>query len=229
LEKPISETQVPPFDWHVYADATCAGLSVLIPLPLVDIAFETVFRRRMPGTIAKTRGAEIDGITRIALARPVDGFLTVSGCLGVPLMIGRYILRRLWRKIIYIFAVKDATKALTEYWHRAFLIDHMTRAGHLDQGTDIKLAVRVYRHVLDQIDPSPLTGLARQTMANVHQVLRLLVRARRMGASEVTASLGETLSSHWRAAEASLGETADLYNGFYVAEVERCHGQVPAE
>jgi hypothetical protein len=210
------------FDWHIYADATCAGLSVLIPLPLVDIVFETIFRRRIPGKIARALGRTIDRATGVALARPVNELLSASGCLAVPLMIIRYILRRLWRKIIYIFAVKDATTALTEYWHRAFLIDHMIRAGHLDPDTDTTLAVRVFRHVLDQIDPSPLTGLARQTMANVQHVLRLLVRARRMGASEVTRSLGDVLASHWRVAEASLLSTAELYDGFYVAEVERC-------
>jgi hypothetical protein len=125
----------------------------------------------------------------------------------------------LWRKIIYIFAVKDSTTALTEYWHRAFLVDHMARAGHLDQGADTDLAVRVFRHVLHEIDPSPLTGLARQTVANVRHVLRLLVRARRLGAAEVTRSLGEVLSSHWRVAESSMRETAILYNRLYAAEV----------
>jgi hypothetical protein len=43
-----------------------------------------------------------------------------------------------------------------------------------------------------------------------------------MGASEVTKSLGEALASHWRVAEASLRSTAELYNGFYAAEIERC-------
>ena len=159
---------------------------------------------------------------KVALARPVDGLLSVSGCLAVPLMIVRYVLRRLWRKIIYIFAVKDATQALTEYWHRAFLIDHMVCAGHLDASADRKLAIRVFRHVLDQIDPSPLTGLARQTMANARHVFRLMIRARRLGATEVTRSLGDALSSHWRVAASAMQSTADLYDGFYEAEVERC-------
>ena len=135
-------------------------------------------------------------------------------------MVVRYILRRLWRKIIYIFAVKDATTALTEYWHRAFLIDHMVRAGHLAPDVDTGLAVRVYRHVLQEIDPSPLTGLARQTVANSRHVLRLLIRARRLGAAEVTKSFGEVFSSHWKVASASLVATAQRYNARYAAEVE---------
>ena len=219
MENPKSEIRNPKFEWAVYADATCAGLSVLIPLPLVDLVFETIFRRRMPGKIAKVRETEVAPATRIQLARPVNGSLSWSGCIAVPFMVGRYVLRRMWRKIIYIFAVKDATTALTEYWHRAFLIDHMVRAGHLAPGVDTGLAVRVYRQVLQEIDPSPLTGLARQTVANARHVLRLLVRARRLGAAEVTKSLGEVLSSHWRVAETSMRETATLYNRRYAAEV----------
>jgi hypothetical protein len=216
---PKSEIRNPKFEWPIYADATCAGLSVLIPLPLVDLVFETIFRRRIPGKIAKVRGSEVLPRTRIQLARPLNGSLSWTGCIAVPFMVVRYILRRLWRKIIYIFAVKDATTALTEYWHRAFLIDHMVRAGHLASGVDTGLAVRVYRHVLQEIDPSPLTGLARQTVANAGHVLRLLVRARRLGAAEVTKSLGEVLSSHWKAASESLVATSLRYNERYAAEV----------
>jgi len=47
-------------DWRICADATCAGLSVLIPLPLVDLVFETVIRRRIPGAISKVRDREIE-------------------------------------------------------------------------------------------------------------------------------------------------------------------------
>ena len=219
MENPKSEIRNPNFDWRIYADATCSGLSVLIPLPFVDLIFETIFRRRIPGKIAGARDSEISAETRVQLARPINDALSRAGCLAVPFMAGRYIVRRLWRKIIYIFAVKDATAALTEYWHRAFLIDHMVRAGHLAPGVDTGLAVRVFRRVLQEIDPSPLTGLARQTVVSVRHVFRLLVRARRLGAAEVTKSLGEVLSSHSNAAEASMRETANLYNRWYAAEV----------
>jgi len=216
---PKSEIQNPNVDWRIYADATCSGLSVLIPLPLVDLVFETIFRRRIPGKIAGARDSEISAETRVQLARPINDALSGAGCLAVPFMAGRYIVRRLWRKIIYIFAVKDATGALTEYWHRAFLIDHMVRAGHLAPGVDTGLAVRVFRRVLQEIDPSPLTGLARQTVVSVRHVFRLLVRARRLGAAEVTKSIGEMMSSQWKVAEDSMGETASLYNQRYAAVV----------
>ena len=206
-------------DWRLYADATCAGLSVLIPLPLVDIVFETIFRRRIPGTIAKVRRREILPEVRRRLGRGLDGPLSLSGCLAIGLAAVKYVLRRIWRKIIYIFAVKDAATALTEYWHRAFLIDHMVRAGHLEPGADTDLALQVSMDVLRDIDPSPLMGLARQTVANAHHVLRLMVRARRLGATEVTRSLGDMISLHWRMAEGSLKDTARRYDERYRAEI----------
>jgi hypothetical protein len=137
----------------------------------------------------------------------------------MPFKVLRYVLRRLWRKIIYIFAVKDATTALTEYWHRAFLIDHMIRAGHLDPNVDTGLAVRVFRQVLNEVDPSPLTELARQTVANVRHVFRLLLRAHRLGAAKVTKSIGEVLSSHSKSAGESLAATSRLYDQQYAAAV----------
>jgi len=219
VENPKSEIRNPNFDWRIYADATCSGLSVLIPLPLVDLIFETIFRRRIPGKIAGARDSEISAETRVQLARPINDALSPAGCLAVPFMAGRYIVRRLWRKIIYIFAVKDAIGALAENRHRAFLIDHMVRVGHLAPGVDTGLAVRVFRQVLQEIDPSPLTGLARQTVANARDVLRLLVRARRLDAAEVTKSLGEVLSSHWKVASESLVATSHRYNELYAAEV----------
>ena len=158
--------------------------------------------------------------TRAQLSRPVNSMLSWSGCLSVPFRVLRYILRRLWRKIIYIFAVKDATTALTEYWHRAYLIDHMLRAGHLDPNVDTDLAVRMYHLVLHDIDPSPLAELARQTVANVRHVFRLLLRAHRLGAAEVTKSIGEVLSSQSKSAEESLAATSRLYDERYAAEVE---------
>jgi hypothetical protein len=223
VEKPKTDIHNPQFDWRIYSDATCAGLSVLIPLPLVDIVFETVFRRRIPGAIAKIRLRPIAPDVRRRLGRGVDGPFSLSGCVAVPIAVGKYILRRLWRKIIYIFAIKDATTALAEYWHRANLTDHMVRAGHLESGADTDLALEVYAAVLRSIDPSPLMSLARQTVANARRVLRLLIRARRLGATEVTRSLGDVMSSHWKETEKSFRAVEDHYNMRYSEGVRERH------
>jgi len=212
-----SEIRNSKFDWRIFADATCAGLTVRIPVPFVDMVFEAIFRRRIPGTIASARRRPVAPAVRRRLGRAAEGAGLVQGCLATPVVVVTYVLRRLWRKIVYILAVKDAAVALSRYWHRAYLIDHMVTAGHLDHGVDTGLAVRVFTRTLRDIDPSPLMGLARQTVANTHHVLRLLVEARRLGAAEVTRSFGRILTSHWQQAEASLAATTALYDQSYRA------------
>jgi hypothetical protein len=203
------------FDWRVYADATCAGLTALIPLPVIDLVFEAYFRRRIPEAIAKARGRELERLTVLRLGRGSGGALSLSGCLAVPISALRYILKKLWRKIVYVFAVADAAAQLSEYWHRAYLIDHMIGAGHLDRGVDVERAVSVFGRVLAEADTSPLKGLARQVASGTPRILRTLLRARRRGSLEETESLGEILQSHWGAAEESLQAVAVSYNSNY--------------
>lgn len=212
-------------DWRIFADATCAGLSVLIPLPIVDLMFEVSFRRRIPGTIARVRGTALAPEVRRRLGRAVSGPLSVAGCLSLVVKLGWYVVKRIWRKIIYVLAVKDAVTSLTEYWHRAYLIDHMARAGHLDRGVDTELAIGVFSGVLQEIDPSPLRGAARQTVANVHHVGRLLVDARRLGAAAVTRSIADLLGSQWQTVEESLRSTASLYNFRYRQALDAASGE----
>jgi hypothetical protein len=182
---------------------------------LVDSAFEVVFRRRIPGTIARARRCVVAPEVRQRLGRSVDNPLSLQGCLTLFFASARYVVRKIWRKVIYIFTIKDAATAVSEYWHRAYLIDHMVRAGHLETGVDADLAVRVFERTLREADTSPLMGLARQTVANAHHVLRILMRARRLGAAEVARSLGEVLASHWKGAEASLVGVGADYNRRY--------------
>jgi hypothetical protein len=187
---------------------------------LVDSAFEMVFRRRIPGTIARARSCEVAPEVRRRLGRSVDSSLSLRGCLTLFFAAVRYVVRKIWRKVIYIFTIKDAATAVSDYWHRAYLIDHMVRAGHLEKGVDADLAVSVFERTLREADTSPLMGLARQTVANAHHVLRILVQARRLGAVEVARSLGEVLASHWKGAEASLVGVGADYNRRYRLALE---------
>jgi hypothetical protein len=214
-----AEPAEPLYDWRVFADATCAGLAVLIPLPLVDLAFEMTFRRRIPWSVARFRKRPVERVVARRLGGPLYAVVSMRGCVGAVVAAIRWVVRRIWRKIIYVLAITDAVTALTEYWHRAALIDHMVRAGHLDRGVNPELPLRVCFEVLRDIDPSPLTGAARQTVANVHHVFRLLLQARRLGAAEVTRSIAGLLTSHWDVAERSLRETTSLYNRRYATAV----------
>lgn len=157
---------------------------------------------------------------RRRLGRGVESAVSLQGCLKLVFVGFRYVLRKIWRKVIYVFSIKDSATALSAYWHRAYLIDHMVRAGHLEEDVDTDLAVEVFNRTLREADLSPLMGLARQTVANAHHVLRILTRARRLGAAEVARSLGDVLASHWKGAEASLVGVGEDYNRRYVLELE---------
>lgn len=208
------------FDWRIYAEATCAGLTALLPIPFLDLAFESYFRRRMPATIARIRGMDQAEGARRCLGRGSGRLISLEGCLSLPLAVMRYVLRKFWRKIVYVFAIADATSLVSAYWHRAYLIDHIVRAGHTDPNVDWRRSAAVFNKVLNETDTGPLMGLARQTVSSVHRVLLLLIRARRRGAAEETESLSNILRSHWDAAEASLTKMALRYNLEYARSLE---------
>ncbi|MEE4274004.1 MAG: hypothetical protein V2I67_20170 [Thermoanaerobaculales bacterium] len=209
------------FDWRIYAEATCAGLTPLVPIPFVDLAIEAIFRWRMPGTISTTRKLPLAPRAGAALSRGTGTLVSVEGCLKIPFAVLRYVLRRIWRKLIYVFAIADAAKLTSEYWHRAYLLDHLIRAGHAGPGVDWPRSVEVFAEVLRNTDVSPLTSLARQTVSSSHRVATMLLRARRRGAATETESLSDILRSNWDAAESALMESAVRYNEAYARSLAR--------
>jgi len=208
------------FDWRIYADATCAGLTALLPIPFVDLAFEAYFRRRMPETIAKIRRREFAARASRRLGRGIGRFLSLEGCFAIPVGLFLYIVKKIWRKLVYVLAIADATVLVSAYWQRAYLLDHIITAGHVGPDVDWERSATAFEKVLLETDASPLTGLARQTVSSVHRVLRLLILARRRGAAEETESLSGILRSHWDAAEGSLRKVALDYNEEYARSLE---------
>ncbi len=205
------------FDWRVYADATAAGMTALIPIPVVDVIFESTFRRRIPVGVSQARNRFIKTSDRIELGQLESQGLSLAGCLMLPVKLVRYILTKLWRKVVYVFAVTDATQQVSEYWHRAHLIDHMVRSGYLDEGADSKWAIEVFHRVLPELDPSPLLSLAKQVVTASHRVLLTLIRARREGTAATTAALGEILKDHWSAVEQPFRDASLVYDRLYAA------------
>jgi hypothetical protein len=154
----MPQTKAPPhFDWAIYADATFAGLAALIPLPLVDLYFEWLFKRRMVRAIALRNGRLLNTPTLNELNRNRSGRL--RGCLLWPIKLIYTFLKKLSRKILYFLAIKEAVDNLNYYWHRAFLLDYMLRAGYLDNSQeDVVQAAQALHLVLKEIDESPLTN-----------------------------------------------------------------------
>jgi hypothetical protein len=175
--KPATAHQVTTdFDWLVYADATFAGLSTLLPVPIVESLLEEFFRRRMPRRIARRRGRTLSrAVIREMNRKRSDGFL--RGCLLWPIEQIIRFLRNLYRTVVYILSVVDATDKLSHYWHRAFLLDYMIVRGHLDHLDQAKIAGEAMREVLTTTQTSPATGLAREIIDFAGRHMRGLVRS----------------------------------------------------
>lgn len=167
------------FDWAIYADATCAGLAVLIPIPIVDWLFEDFFRRRMPNAIAKRHGVKLADTVRDEFNRGDDTKTFLSSCLLLPLKGAYWLLKSVSKKILYFLTIKEAADQISLYWHQAFLIDHMIRAGQLEDREAAIIARRAMWALLEAKHTSPLRQLAQQVVAESNHVWRTLRDMRR--------------------------------------------------
>lgn len=206
------------FEWSRYADATLAGLSVLVPIPFLDDAFEGFFRRRIPGAVARSRGETLPADVRAVLGEG-EGL----GCATLPLRLTLGLLKRLSRKLLYFLTVKAATDRLSHYWSRAFLIDHMLLAGHLESVESARVARRAMDEALTTV-AGPLPRLARQVVASTRNVWPSLRRARRGEESDEVRQVRSELEGHWAEAAGDLRSLAARYDAAY-ARLDDAQGQ----
>lgn len=207
------------FDWIVYADATFAGLSILIPIPFVDALLEAYFRRRMPRDIARRRGRTLSpAVTRLLNRRRGKGLL--AGCLMLPVDLIIYVLRNLYRTVVYVLSVVDASEKLSYYWHRAFLLDYSVGRGHLDTVERAAVASQAIERILQTTQTSPMVNLAGQIIQTARQQIRGLLRAiirfiRRQEETEGVKITRRTIASQWAEFHDYLLELADRYDAAY--------------
>ncbi len=197
------------FEWPLYVDATLAGLAILIPIPLLDLLFEWIFKRRMPQAIAKRNGRTLSPETVRQLNRSSFSCL---GCLLWPLELVWLLLKRTYRTILYFLTVKEATDKLSYYWHRAFLLDLMMARGDLNGTEESALAAEALHQVLDNLTTSPLTQLAQQVVANVRHIFRSSWRwLRRKQEDEMMAETRSQMANAWRDLSAYFAQVAVRY------------------
>lgn len=188
------------FIWQVYADATLAGAAKLIPIPLVDLVVEEYFRRRMPRDIAAYNGRILSQRTLLELnRRPRSNPLL--GCLLLPFHAVIYLFKDIFRTVIYVMTVADASERLGHYWHRAFLLNYAMSRGDLDTAERTKLAQVAIERAMAEATTSPLQQLAQQVVITwKSQLVRLrtYVRyARNKTETERLARAHNTMATAW--------------------------------
>ncbi len=206
------------FDWPTYADATLAGLSILIPIPIVDWVFERFFRRRMPGAIARRHGRKLSPGVAAALNRDEGNWLAT--CLTLPITGTIWLIKRVSRKILYFLTVKEATDQISYYWQRAFLIDYMLLAGHLDDAQAASTARQAMEDVL-QTTATPLAQLARQVTSGTSNIWQTLRRARRGNEDAAIQQTRSEMNQNWGNFDAYFRLLAQHYEQAYQARRDR--------
>lgn len=202
------------FHWAIYADATLAGLSILIPVPFLDDVSEGYFRGRMTRAIAKVNGVELPEPVVEEISRG-EGFLT--GCLMLPVKLVVGLIKKLSRKLLYFLTVREASQKLGHYWHRAFLLDYAMNAGHLDSVDSARRSRTAMEQVIESAS-NPLVQTARQVVGRAGHVWRTVQQTRAEGAKEaVVAGAREEMAERWEGLGGYLREVATRYDERYAA------------
>jgi hypothetical protein len=198
------------FEWSRYADATLAGLSVLIPVPFMDDAFEAFFRKRIPGAVAESRGRTVPREVRAVLEEERPG----GGWAALPARLAVGAFKRVSRKLLYFLTVKQATDRLAYYWYRAFLVDHMLASGHLESVDSARVAHQAMDELLANT-AGPLPQLARQTVTQMRNVWPALQRARRGEEADEVRQTRNQLERRWGDVAGHLTSVAARYDEVY--------------
>jgi hypothetical protein len=197
-------------------------LSLLLPIPFVDSLLEAYFRRRMPRDIARRRGRALPLQSIRAVNRQRASWW--PGCLLWPGQAVVYLIRNLWRTLVYVLTVYDTSEKLSYYWHRAFLLDYAIGRGDLDRPAQAELAAVALHRVLATTQTSPLLNLAREIVQSARRRIGALMRAIFRGARrQKTAEARQTanvLAEHWAEFRDYLIELAGRYD-VALAELEQ--------
>ncbi|MEM9293059.1 MAG: hypothetical protein AAGD01_15365 [Acidobacteriota bacterium] len=167
-----------------------AGMTPLIPIPWVDDQVLGWVRARMVRTQGRSAGYEIGDRAQAALLGQ-ERIDAVGGCFGwmlsLPFRVVFYLLKKIFKKLVLIFTLKDCVDVFSTTFHEGYLL---TRAMERRVVAPEELAPRaeIYaaRHLrwavaatCEQVDTSPVRRLVKGVFGGSRRVLlrgaRLLV------------------------------------------------------
>lgn len=201
------------FHWSLYADATFAGLSVLVPIPFVDSAFEWFFKRRVPSAVARWRGRRLAPAVVAEFNREKGSWWET--CLMLPITLTWGLIKRLSKKVLYFLTIKEATDHLSYQWHRAFLIDYALQSGHLESPESAEVARLALEYALATATTSPLEQLAQRLVPHTRHVTQSLRKARKGEEDEMIAQQRSMMARAWSEFGEYLADVAYRYERAY--------------
>ncbi len=164
--------------------AVLAGLCPLIPLPFIDdIALDFV-RKQLLASLFAAHQLELTPVHLAALLQTEKSNRLVGCFVGIIL----YPVKKIFRKIFFVLAVKDCVDSASAVLHEGLLVRHALASGlvdraSLDAGTDTLLALnRAIRTTCQQTDTRP-----------VNQVFRRVFTASRSALADAAAALASLI------------------------------------
>ncbi len=159
--------------------AVLAGLCPLIPIPFLDDVLAGMFRARMIRGLVADAGLRPEPLQADLLAfEPLP--IRLLGCLFGLIWA---VVRKLFRKIVYIFAVKDCVDTASRVMHHGWLFQYALTEGILNQQTfdDGNEAIRHVRDAIrtatDRVDPRPVNKALRQVFLGSRSLVKGAARA----------------------------------------------------
>lgn len=184
-----------------------AGACPLIPVPILDDWILDRVRRRLVQRLALSREIRLPSASLIRLAdREVSDWSAdgcVKGCLRQAVVtpirfVYRQIVRKLFRKILFVLAIKDAVDEFSVTFHHAWLLRHAFENGPPLDGFE---AARRLRADVDEVrrglDPRPLESAVRSAFRHSRRLLRRAARWLRLLARKVRRRGPETTDLDW--------------------------------
>ncbi len=146
--------------------AILAGICALSPIPFLDDLVIGAIRRHLVGRLFGAHGVRLSWRQRRALTRTHRNLLV--GCLLGVLV---YPVRKIFRKVFYVFAVKEAVDVASRLLHQGVLLQHALATGCVDTaalGEDQAPLARLNRVIHDTCEESgtsPIDQILRRSFA----------------------------------------------------------------
>lgn len=161
----------------IYTSAILAGLCALSPIPFIDDLFIGALRRRMMRRLFRGHGLTLTWRQQRALTRG-HGCLLL-GCLAAVVV---YPVKKIFRKLLYVLAVKEAVDVASRLLHQGVLVEHALRRQWittelLEQDPSLLPRLNVAIHeACEELGTSPVNQILRRSFVGGRGVLRGLGR-----------------------------------------------------
>ncbi|HMB53299.1 MAG TPA: hypothetical protein VKU40_08280 [Thermoanaerobaculia bacterium] len=197
-----------------------AGLCPLIPLPFIDDWLESVVRRRAVRDLLRRRGLEpTPGDVEILAGLERPG---ATGCLKKALLwplfkLFFYLLKKLYRKILYFLAVNDGVNTASSLFHDAWLL-----AVALDRGAlDVPAGERIDRDRAREVRAAMETVVAGADRRPLERAVRRAFRGSFRALSAAARRLGRWGKSERKATGSGEAAQEQAADDLPVADEER--------